>query len=231
MLEYLRANASLESLEALAAETITQLDKSLFAKLERDLAVSSEAHTTPPSTRTGTTAVLAMLRGSHLVVANTGDSRAVLCRGGHALALTSDQRPDREDERRRIKAAGGQITWQGVPRVNGSLAMTRAIGAFHMRAFGVIPTPEVREEALSPDDSFLVLGTDGIFDVMTNEEAVSTVSHTESPLAGAESLCDLALAYGSKDNVTAVVVPLPGWKSAPHAPKSTSTRNLTRPSR
>lgn len=58
----------------------------------------------------GCTAVVAVVKGAELWVANAGDSRAVLCRGGHALALSEDHKPQSESERNRITAAGGFVS-------------------------------------------------------------------------------------------------------------------------
>ncbi|GFS43424.1 similar to HYPERSENSITIVE TO ABA1 [Actinidia rufa] len=78
----------------------------------------------------GSTAVVAFISPTHLIVANCGDSRAVLCRGKVAVPLSVDHKPDREDERARIEAAGGKvIQWDGF-RVSGVLAMSRSIGMY-----------------------------------------------------------------------------------------------------
>ena len=74
----------------------------------------------------GTTAIVALLRGNRLVVANVGDSRCVLCRGKKAVDMSLDHKPEEECETERIKKAGGKITGDG--RVNGGLNLSRAIG-------------------------------------------------------------------------------------------------------
>ncbi|KAK4559925.1 hypothetical protein RGQ29_008925 [Quercus rubra] len=76
----------------------------------------------------GSTAVVALLTPDHIVVANCGDSRAVLCRGGVAIPLSQDHKPDRSDELARIEAAGGRVIFVNGARVAGILAMSRAIG-------------------------------------------------------------------------------------------------------
>ncbi|XVF86842.1 hypothetical protein PTKIN_Ptkin18bG0074900 [Pterospermum kingtungense] len=78
----------------------------------------------------GSTALVALVCSSHIVVANCGDSRAVLCRGKEAMALSIDHKPNRDDEYARIEASGGKvIQWNG-HRVFGVLAMSRSIGMF-----------------------------------------------------------------------------------------------------
>lgn len=74
----------------------------------------------------GCTAVVALLRDRELVVANAGDSRCVLCHEGKAVDLSIDHKPEDEEEKQRIEAAGGKVTGDG--RVNGGLNLSRAIG-------------------------------------------------------------------------------------------------------
>ncbi|XP_076914093.1 protein phosphatase 2C 3-like [Bidens hawaiensis] len=82
----------------------------------------------PDSDAVGSTAVVAITTPDKIIVANCGDSRAVLCRNGKAVPLSSDHKPDRPDELNRIQAAGGRVIyWEGA-RVLGVLAMSRAIG-------------------------------------------------------------------------------------------------------
>ena len=80
----------------------------------------------------GSTATVACIIGrvgaGRLVVANVGDSRAVLCRDGRAVALSIDHKPNRSDERQRIENAGGVVVWAGTWRVGGVLAVSRAFG-------------------------------------------------------------------------------------------------------
>ncbi|CAO2208483.1 unnamed protein product [Urochloa humidicola] len=75
----------------------------------------------------GSTAVVAVICSSHIIVSNCGDSRAVLCRGKQPVPLSVDHKPNREDEYARIEAEGGKvIQWNGY-RVFGVLAMSRSI--------------------------------------------------------------------------------------------------------
>ncbi|KAL5223171.1 hypothetical protein ABZP36_027884 [Zizania latifolia] len=76
----------------------------------------------------GSTALAAVLVGSHLYVANVGDSRAVALNSGKAVPLSEDHKPNRKDERKRIEDAGGIIVFDYTWRVGGLLAMSRAFG-------------------------------------------------------------------------------------------------------
>ena len=69
---------------------------------------------------------MAVLRGKQLYVANAGDSRCVVCRGGKAVDMSIDHKPEDEVEQTRINNAGGKVTFDG--RVNGGLNLSRALG-------------------------------------------------------------------------------------------------------
>lgn len=176
----------------------------------------------------GSTAVVAIVCSSHIIVANCGDSRAVLCRGKEPVALSVDHKPNREDEYARIEAAGGKvIQWNG-HRVFGILAMSRSIGDRYLKPW-IIPEPEVMFIPRAKEDECLILASDGLWDVMTNEEACEMARRrilawhkkygTTLPSvrgeqidpaaqAAAECLSNRALQKGSKDNITVIVVDL-----------------------
>lgn len=198
-----------------------------FVKVDAE--VSGKFSTEPVAPETvGSTAVVAMICSSHIVVANCGDSRAVLYRGKEPIALSVDHKPNREDEYARIEAAGGKvIQWNG-HRVFGVLAMSRSIGDRYLKPW-IIPEPEVVFVPRTREDECLVLASDGLWDVMTNEEACDLarkrlllwhkkngVTHLPNrgevvdpaAQAAAEYLSKCALQKGSKDNITVIVVDL-----------------------
>ncbi|KAI4993867.1 hypothetical protein ZWY2020_008180 [Hordeum vulgare] len=105
----------------------------------------------------------------------TAVTAAVICRGGAAIPLSSDHKPDRPDELERIQAAGGRVIFWDGARVFGVLAMSRAIGDSYLKPF-VIPDPEVRVlERKDGEDEFLILASDGLWDVVSNEVACHVV--------------------------------------------------------
>ncbi|XP_037494875.1 probable protein phosphatase 2C 59 isoform X1 [Jatropha curcas] len=91
----------------------------------------------------GSTASTAILVGDRLLVANVGDSRAVICRGGNAIAVSRDHKPDQTDERQRIEDAGGFVMWAGTWRVGGVLAVSRAFGDRLLKQY-VVADPEIQ---------------------------------------------------------------------------------------
>ncbi|KAJ4907550.1 putative protein phosphatase 2C 76 [Raphanus sativus] len=153
----------------------------------------------------GSTASAAVLVGNHLYVANVGDSRTIVSKAGKAIALSDDHKPNRSDERKRIESSGGVIMWAGTWRVGGVLAMSRAFGNRMLKQF-VIAEPEIQDLEIDHEDEFLVLASDGLWDVVPNEDAVSLAQSEEEPEAAARKLTDTAFARGSADNITCIVV-------------------------
>ncbi|XP_024373389.1 probable protein phosphatase 2C 11 isoform X2 [Physcomitrium patens] len=128
----------------------------------------------------GSTAVVALIRGNKLFVANAGDSRCIMSRRGEAVNLSIDHKPNLEHERKRIESAGGFVHGG---RVNGSLNLTRAIGDMEFKGRPDLPPdkqvvtccPDVVEVDLGPGDEFIVLACDGIWDVMSSQAVVDFV--------------------------------------------------------
>lgn len=128
----------------------------------------------------GCTATTAIIADDRIYVANAGDSRTVLGVKGVAKALSFDHKPTNEGERARIFAAGGFVE---AGRVNGNLALSRAIGDFDYKRRADLPPeeqivtvfPDVMQHTFSPDDEFVVLACDGIWDCMHSQEVVEFV--------------------------------------------------------
>ncbi|KAL6616366.1 hypothetical protein ACP70R_038636 [Stipagrostis hirtigluma subsp. patula] len=133
-----------------------------------------EQHMPSRCDHVGSTAVVAVVSPTHIVVANAGDSRAVLSRGGAPVPLSVDHKPDRPDELARIEAAGGRVIYWDGARVLGVLAMSRAIGDGYLKPY-VSSEPEVTMTERTDDDECLILASDGLWDVVTNEMACEVV--------------------------------------------------------
>ncbi|KAL5567249.1 hypothetical protein UlMin_030413 [Ulmus minor] len=116
----------------------------------------------------GSTASTAILVGDRLLVENVGDSKAVICRGGNASAVSRDHKPDQTDERQRIEDAGGFVMWARTWRVGGVLVVSRAFGDRLLKQY-VFADPEIQEENIDNSLEFLILASDGLWDVVTNE--------------------------------------------------------------
>ena len=152
----------------------------------------------------GCTATSAVLVGRRLVVAHVGDSRAVLGEGGVATPLTLDHKPNRPDERSRIENVGGTVVHAGTWRVGGVLAVSRSFGNRQLKQW-IVAQPEIREDMLHSLTTSLIVATDGVWDVVTNEEAVEAVSKYDDAEAAAKALATMAYERGSYDNISCVV--------------------------
>ena len=150
----------------------------------------------------GTTAVIAVVSQGCLTVAAVGDSRCVLCRNGKAVRLTTDHKPDLPEEQHYIESRGGVV--QG-GRVSGMLAVSRALGDGLFNDL-INPTPCFTYGKLSPDDSYLILACDGVWDVMKDQEAVDLIATEIDPLQAAKKIRDKAYERHSQDNISVIVV-------------------------
>jgi len=156
---------SIEVLRAALRTGFLQIDDNLR---KRPATISGEDSS-------GSTAVCTFVTPSHIVFANCGDSRAVLSRGGKMVSATVDHKPSNPGELTRIEKAGGSVMMQ---RINGSLAVSRALGDFDYKNVTgrkpceqlVSPEPELTVVERNDDDEFLALACDGIWDVMSNDE-------------------------------------------------------------
>lgn len=138
-----------------------------------------------------------------LYTANVGDARIVLCRNGRALRLSYDHKGSDENEGRRVASAGGLILNN---RVNGVLAVTRALGDAYMKDL-VTGHPYTTETVIQADqDEFLILACDGLWDVCSDQEAVDLVRGIFDPQEASKKLVDHALARFSTDNLSCMVV-------------------------
>ncbi|KAK9048156.1 hypothetical protein SSX86_032881, partial [Deinandra increscens subsp. villosa] len=167
----------------------------------------------------GACCVTALIRKGNLIVSNAGDCRAVMSRGGVAEALTVDHKPSREDERDRIENMGGYVDCRnGVWRIQGSLAVTRGIGDNHLSKW-VIAEPETRIISIRPECEFLILASDGIWDKVSNQEAIDIIRPfcigTAKPdlTSACKKLVGLSATRGSYDDMSVMIIRLPHFMS------------------
>ncbi|KAF8404346.1 hypothetical protein HHK36_009229 [Tetracentron sinense] len=158
--------------------------------------------------RSGACAATVLLKDGELHVANVGDCRVVLSRNGKADALTYDHRPSRDDERYRIESSGGSVNCcHGILRVQGTLAVSRAIGDLDWKEW-IISEPETRKLHLTPDCEFLIIASDGLWDKVTNQEAVDELLIHEKSIESCKKLVDMSSSRGNRDDITVMVVNL-----------------------
>ncbi|KAM8895403.1 protein phosphatase 1G isoform 2-T2 [Spinachia spinachia] len=182
-----------------------------------------------PGSDSGTTAVVALIRGKQLIVANAGDSRCVVSERGKAVDMSYDHKPEDEVELTRIKNAGGKVTMDG--RVNGGLNLSRAIGDHFYKRNKALPAeeqmissmPDVKVLTLNDDHDFMVIACDGIWNVLSSQEVVDFISERIKPDKSGnvrllssivEELLDHCLAPDTSgdgtgcDNMTCVIITL-----------------------
>ncbi|XP_023689788.1 protein phosphatase, Mg2+/Mn2+ dependent, 1Nb (putative) isoform X1 [Paramormyrops kingsleyae] len=214
LLDHIRATGAIKPVE----------DKDHVRRGIRDAFLSIDQHLHTMARRQGwerggSTVVAAMLSPYHIYLANCGDSRAVLCRDGQLCLYTEDHKPFNPREMERIQNAGGTVSLQ---RINGSLAVSRALGDFNYKETEwrtpteqmVSPEPDIYEVERSAADEFLLLACDGVWDIISSEELCSFVRNRLEVCADLSEVCtqvvDLCLYKGSLDNITVILICFPG---------------------
>lgn len=143
----------------------------------------------------GCTASAALISDTKIYVANAGDSRSVLGVKGRAKPLSFDHKPQNEGEKARIVAAGGFVDFG---RVNGNLALSRALGDFEFKKKADLPPekqivtayPDVTVHEISPDDEFLVVACDGIWDCESSQAVIEFVRRGIAAKQGLDIICE-----------------------------------------
>ncbi|KAI9263105.1 phosphatase 2C-domain-containing protein [Phascolomyces articulosus] len=170
----------------------------------------------------GCTAVAALLtKDNVLYVSNAGDSRAIISTNGRGIALSQDHKPVNEKETARIEKAGGHVEFG---RVNGNLALSRALGDFEFKQSKDLPAeeqavtaePDITEHRLIAQDEFAVIACDGIWDCMTNQQVADFIRSKIKEKVDLKTICenlmDECLADHSDfggvgcDNMTVIIV-------------------------
>ncbi|KAG2567203.1 hypothetical protein PVAP13_7NG257000 [Panicum virgatum] len=171
----------------------------------------------------GCTACVVLIRGNHIIVANAGDSRCVLSRNDHPIALSTDFKPDVPGERVRIESAGRSVTVTeargNIPRIDEGIAISRSLGDMTYKDVeGLSPLqqpitalPEVRTEDITHDAQFLILACDGIWDCMTNQQAVDFVRMYLASDVSLAYICEAILTHcvatpRGRDNMTVMLI-------------------------
>ncbi|KAK8947314.1 putative protein phosphatase 2C 34 [Platanthera zijinensis] len=160
------------------------------------------------SFNSGSTALSIVKQGELLVIANVGDSRAVMATKADdgrlvSVQLTVDFKPNLPQEAERITECNGRVFCLGdepgvhrvwLPNVEKpGLAMSRAFGDYCLKDYGLISVPEVTQRLITGADQFMVLATDGVWDVVSNQEAVNIVSSTKDRRESARKLVKCAV--------------------------------------
>lgn len=159
--------------------------------------------------------------GNNLIIMNTGDSRAILCKDIFGIPLTIDHKPNYPKEKRRIEKLGGRIYKDGMDYRIKDLSVSRAFGDLDAQPF-ICSTPDIFRYKIEKNDKFIILGCDGLWDVMSNQDVVNFVlnetydeklenriinkNNNGKTLNIARKLAERALELGSQDNLTIIIV-------------------------
>lgn len=198
-------------------DALTEAFFKLDAQVSETILFHANGKMTP-----GTTAIVAIITPDQIVCANVGDSRACLLtkNGGDVMEMSTDHKPILAAERARIEAAGGCVIQN---RVDGNLALSRALGDYEYKADPLLSLTQQKVTA-EPDITFwprndtsvLLLASDGLWDVFTNEEAMESIrqlivheGETNVRLLSEEMVHLSILERKSKDNTTALIVYFP----------------------
>ncbi|CAJ1068614.1 protein phosphatase 1F [Xyrichtys novacula] len=176
--------------------------------------------------RSGTTGVAVLIQDQKLTAAWLGDSQVILVREGQTVTLMDPHKPDREDEKQRIEDLGGCVTFMGCWRVNGTYAVSRAIGDFDQKPY-VSGDADCSTNTLQGNEDYLLLACDGFFDAVSPSEVpqlvLDALQQPDNPEEGqgdapldqsddavglrvAQRLVGHAKAAGSSDNITVMLV-------------------------
>jgi protein phosphatase 1G len=187
----------------------------------------------------GSTSVTCFIYGSPLQVTTgwAGDSRAVLCRGGKAVDLSDDHKPEDKIELARIHAAGSIVNEDG--RVDGNLNLSRALGDFMHKqnkeisaeAQAITAFPDTRSVVLEDTDEFIVVACDGIWNSMESQECVDFIRERISKASKISEVCTALLDAcmepdpdreghdgNGMDNETAIIIKLNGARKPEERP-------------
>lgn len=176
----------------------------------------------------GTTACTVFIGGTDLFCANVGDSEALIVQmvGGapRGKKIAQIHKPEQKSEADRIRQLGGEVErMNGVVRVNKNLSVSRAIGDAGLKKF-VVPDPSVTYHSLRQGDAYVVIGSDGLWDVIGANTAAAMVWRSGDAQHAARKLVEYAISQGTTDNVGVVVVDLRHiWERDPAPPPPVQT--------
>lgn len=169
--------------------------------------LSADNRAVEADTQSGTTAAGIYLMGDRFISANIGDTRIVIGVSDGVNTLTLDHKPDLPEELARIEGKGGYVMPLGVPRVQGILAVSRAIGDAYLKPH-VIAEPRIVEGYLGRENDFIVIACDGVWDVLTLDIVIAIVRAATDAQAAADAVKVTAIDTGSTDNITIIVLDL-----------------------
>ena len=194
-----------------AMMTLSDVMRRSFIHLNRELGRLVDEGGVIKDTR-GATGIVAHVYGRRMIVGNVGDSLAVLCRGGHALLVSTKHSPWNRSERSRIRRRGGYVDTNGL--LEGQVSVSRAFGYFEWVP-SITSEPSCHIIELNESDEFLIMASNGLWNWIDPETAVDIVrSEAEDLGLAARKLRDVALSYGTVDAISIVILSLSANKGS-----------------
>jgi len=152
----------------------------------------------------GSTMASVLLRGNEMISAHLGDARTIVVRNDGTIKFeTHDHRPDIREEYERIQRLGGAVLDN---RTSGTLAVSRSVGDFSI--VGVGYQPDVKLISLDSDDRWIIIGCDGVFDVLSSSDCGEIATKCSTATEVAYCLRSLAFSMASSDNISVIAIDL-----------------------
>ena len=151
----------------------------------------------------GTTATIILIKDNKIYCANVGDSKAYIIYEKTYKQISSDHKCTIEDERNRVIEEGGKIHKN---RVMGQLILTRTLGDLYVKQYGVINTPDISVNEISDKINYVILASDGVWDVVDLETLVGMGKAGKNVGEFCEDIVKLAISKETKDNVSCIVI-------------------------
>ena len=143
--------------------------------------------------------------GKSFLCANVGDSKAYLIKKNEIKIITKDHKCNDADEVKRIRDTGGIVFRE---RVFGTLMLTRSFGDKEMKKYGVLSTPDIFCQDIEEDDLFIIIASDGVWDVIEEDEVLKFAQDKISSNELSKKIVDLAKERDTHDNISCIVVKL-----------------------
>ena len=158
----------------------------------------------PTMGSTGTVVFIEKIKGKKIIYCvNVGDSRCILVNRKGVMRMTYDDRVDDPKENERIISSGGVIV-NG--RVYGALMLSRSFGDWAIKSYGVIVDPHITKIEVTDDDLFLIIASDGVWDVIKDEECKEFYANSKNTLDLCKNIVAESLKRGSQDNISCFAI-------------------------
>lgn len=160
----------------------------------------------------GSSAIVAHLMATRLLVANVGDVMGVICRAGHPLVVSTRHSPWNRAERARIRRVGGYVKDED-GSLHGMVGVSRAFG-YHDLIPSIVSDPSLYVIELTESDEFIILANHGLWKWIDPQTAID-IARTESDDCGltARKLRDSAILSGASEHISVMVIGLQSFHS------------------